>query len=210
MADLKLFTTPPFRANFTNTLFDAEAMDGGPLKYGVMAIWDPRIFTSAHKKQWAAIHAELDALCLAAFKKKWADLPGNFKKGLRPGEEKTSMGDVFENGAMFANLTTKLVPGIVDIEKGPDGKFLQISKKAGNTDEVYSGCWMRATITIYTYDNKGKGVALGLMNAQKLKDGPRLDYRSDASADFANDDEDLAFLDQLEGGEDGETDPFDD
>lgn len=201
MAEVKTFKTPPFRANFTNTLFDADSMDGGPMKYGVMAIWYPERFTDAHKALWKAIHDELDAVSLQAFKKKWSDLPGNFKKGLRPGEEKAAMGEAFE-GATFANLTTKLVPGVVSNVRGPDGKPLPISKKAGNTEEVFSGCWMRATITIYSYDNKGKGVALGLMNAQKLKDGPRLDYRGDAAADFADDDEDQAFLDQLEGGDD--------
>lgn len=206
MAELKTFLTPPFRANFTNTLFDADSMDGGPMKYGVMAIWYPERFTESHKKLWAAIHAELDAVCLQAFKKKWADLPGNFKKGIRPGEEKAAMGDAFKD-AVFANITTKLVPGVVDLAKGADGKPIPISKKAGNTEEVYSGCWMRATITIYTYDNKGKGVALGLMNAQKLKDGPRLDYRGDAAADFAEAEEDQDFLDQLEGADDDEI-PF--
>lgn len=207
MAELKTFLTPPFRANFTNTLFDADSMDGGPMKYGVMAIWYPERFTESHKKLWAAIHAELDAVCLASFKKKWADLPANFKKGIRDGAEKASMGDAFNN-AVFANITTKLVPGVVDLAKGSDGKPIPISKKAGNTEEVYSGCWMRATITIYTYDNKGKGVALGLMNAQKLKDGPRLDYRGDAAADFAEAEEDQDFLDQLEGADDDDEIPF--
>jgi len=208
VADLKTFRTPPFRGNFTNTLFDADSMDGGPLKYGVMAIWYPERFTDVHKKLWADIHAELDAVCLASFKKKWADLPANFKRGIRDGAEKASMGDAFD-GAVFANLTTKLVPGVVDFNKDAKGEPIAISKKAGNTGLVYSGCWMRATITIYTYDNKGKGVALGLMNAQKLKDGKRLDYQGNAAADFKDHDEDQDFLDQLEGGdEDDDEIPF--
>lgn len=207
MAEVKKFLTPPFRANFTNTLFEPESMDGGPLKYGVMAIWYPKRFTKSHQKLWDAIMAELDSVCMAAFKKKWGDLPSNFKRGIRDGSEKQKEeGDAFE-GAVFANLTTKLKPGIVDIAKDENGKPIPITKDAGNMEEIYSGCWMRATATIYTYDNKGKGVALGLMNAQKLADGPRLDYRGNAAADFADAEEDADFLAEIENEMDDEI-PF--
>lgn len=207
MAEVKKFLTPPFRANFTNTLFEAESMDGGPLKYGVMAIWYPGRFTKSHQKLWDAIMAELDSVCMLAFKKKWGDLPGNFKKGIRDGSEKQQQpGDCYD-GAVFANLTTKLRPGVVDIAKDAAGKPIAISKEAGNTDAIYSGCWMRATATIYTYDNKGKGVALGLMNAQKLAEGSRLDNRGNAAADFADQEEDADFLAEVESEVDDEI-PF--
>lgn len=200
--ELKTFMTPPFRGNFTDTLFVPDSMDGGPLKYGVMAIWDPRKFTEKHKALWAAIQAEMDSVSMAAFKKKVADLPANFKRGIRDGEEKLAMGDVFANGAKFANLTTKLIPGVVDIENDPEtGKPMVISEKNGNRALVYSGCLMRAKVTIYHYDNKGKGIALGLMNAQRLGGGPRLDYRGDAAADFADDEEDQDFINQMAEGD---------
>lgn len=187
MAELVKYKTPPFRASFP-ALFVPQSMDGGPLKYGVSAVWDPSKFTEGDKVLWNAIRKGADEACLAKFKKKATELPDNYKKGIRKGEEKADM-EGYGPGKLFANLTTKLRPGVVDIGKNP------IGPEHGNVDEVYPGCWMRATITIYTYDNKGKGYALGLMNAQKIGDGPRLDSRTNAAEDF-DDEVDTSWLEQ--------------
>lgn len=52
--------------------------------------------------------------------------------------------------------------------------------------EVYSGCYMRATLTAYAYDKGGgKGVSFGLQNLMKVKDGEPLSSRATAENDFA-------------------------
>lgn len=70
--------------------------------------------------------------------------------------------------------------------------------KSSITDEedVYSGMWAILSVTFYAYDvNGNRGVACGLNNVMKYKDGERLGGRVSADADFAGldmeDDEDL-------------------
>ena len=171
----KKIVTPVFRVSFPS-VFVASSYDGGPEKFSVAAIWEPGRFTPAEKALWQAMIDLTDEVSLAAFKKKMADLPGNFKKAIRDGAEKADLGGYGE-GKLFANLSSKMRPGIIDIDRTP----------LMNADDFYPGCYARATVTAYSYDNKGKGVALGLQNLQKVKDGERLDSRTDAADDFGDD-----------------------
>lgn len=60
--------------------------------------------------------------------------------------------------------------------------------------EVYSGCYGRVSITFYAFNSNGnKGIACGLNNLQKIRDGEPLDGHTRAEDDFADDDDD--FLD---------------
>ncbi len=188
MAEIKKHVTPVFRLSFPN-LFEAKAMDeNSKPKYGCSAIWTPSKFTESDKKRWKAIMGALDAESKRAFKKAWKSLPANFKTGIRDGAEKENM-EGYGEGTRFANLTTKMRPGVIDAGKN------KISPEEGNQDDIYPGCYCRATVNVYSYDNKGKGVALGLMNIQKVADGERLDSRTDAAEDF-DDDIDDQWLEQ--------------
>ena len=52
-------------------------------------------------------------------------------------------------------------------------------------DEVYSGCFSRVSLNFYAFNSNGnKGVACGLGNIQKIKDGEPLGGRTTASDDF--------------------------
>ena len=52
-------------------------------------------------------------------------------------------------------------------------------------DEVYCGCKVRATLSVFAYDKAGnRGISFGLNNVQKLGDGERLDGRLRAEDDF--------------------------
>ncbi len=176
MAEIKKYVTPVFRLSFPH-LFEAKGFDGSAPKYGLSAVWHPAKFTAGDKKRWKAMMQALDAESRSRFKKAWKDLPANFKRGVRDGAEKADL-EGYGEGTRFANITTQMRPGVIDIEKN------KIAPEEGNADEIYPGCWCRATVTVYSYDNKGKGVALGLMNVQKIKDGERLDSRTDAAEDF--------------------------
>ena len=59
--------------------------------------------------------------------------------------------------------------------------------------EVYSGCYGRISVNFYGYNSNGnRGVAAGLGNIQKLKDGEALSSRTNAEDDFeAVEDEDF-------------------
>ena len=51
--------------------------------------------------------------------------------------------------------------------------------------EVYSGCYGRISVNFYGYNSNGnRGVAAGLGNIQKLKDGEALSSRTNAEDDF--------------------------
>ena len=52
-------------------------------------------------------------------------------------------------------------------------------------EEVYSGCYGRVSLNFYAFNSNGnKGVACGLGNIQKIKDGESLGNRSTAAEDF--------------------------
>lgn len=170
--------TPVFRVSFP-VLFEAKSFDGGAAKFSVSAVWDPSRFTAKEKQLWDEMVGLADAVSMDRFKKKMNDLPGNFKKAIRDGAEKADLAGYGE-GLLFANLSSKMRPGIIDRDRTP----------ITEADEVYPGCYARATITAYSYDNKGKGVAFGLQNIQKIADGERLDSRTDAAEDFGDDDVD--------------------
>lgn len=194
MAESKKLMTPVFRVSFP-AVANPESMDDGPMKYGVSAVFVLEKFTAKDKQRWKALHAALDQASKEKFKKAWKDLPANFKKGLRDGEERSHL-EGFGAGTMFANLTTKSRPGVVD----KDGHPL-------DPNAIYAGCWCRATVGVYSYDNRGKGVAIGLNNLQFIADGPRLDGRTNAEDDFAGEGVDDEWLEQDEG-DDG-PDPLD-
>ena len=84
-------------------------------------------------------------------------------------------------GCMFINANSSAAPGIVDAGRQP---ILERS-------EVYSGVYGRASITLYAFNSNGnRGIACGLNNLQKIRDGEPLGSRSRAEDDFAADDGD--------------------
>jgi hypothetical protein len=61
--------------------------------------------------------------------------------------------------------------------------------------EVYSGVYARVSINFYAFNSNGnRGIACGLGNIQKIRDGEPLGGRSSAAEDFASDYEDDDFL----------------
>jgi hypothetical protein len=203
MTDVKKVVTPVFRISFP-ALFEAKAMEGSKPKYGCAAVFTPSKFSKSDKKRWKTVMALLDDASKAKFKKAWKDLPANIKRGMRDGAEKADL-EGYGEGTRFANITSQMRPGVIDADKEP------ISPEHGNAEKIYPGCYCRATVTAYSYDNKGKGVALGLQNIQKVADGERLDSRTDAAEDF-DDDIDDKWLDEAgdetDGDDDDEEIPF--
>ena len=64
-----------------------------------------------------------------------------------------------------------------------------------DTSELYSGIYGRASINFYAFNTNGnKGIACGLNNLQKLRDGEPLGGKSRAEDDFSDDDDDDDFL----------------
>ena len=56
--------------------------------------------------------------------------------------------------------------------------------------EVYSGCYARVSVNFYAFNSNGnRGIACGLNNLQKIRDGEPLGGRASAESDFADEDD---------------------
>lgn len=78
-------------------------------------------------------------------------------------------------GHYFINANSKTAPQIVD----------KAVKPILDREEVYSGCYGRVSLNFYAFNSNGnKGVACGLGNIQKIKDGESLGNRTTAAEDF--------------------------
>ena len=188
--------TPPFRVSFPS-VFEASSFEGSKPKYSVVGLWYPKKFDDKQKALWRAIHVELDKATKEKFKKAYKDLPPNFKKAIRDGEEKSHL-EGYGAGCMFGTMSSLQRPGVIDRNKDI----------ITDSSVLYPGCWARATVTVYAYDNKGKGVALGLHNIQKLGEGENFSGRAAADEDFGDDASEV--WDDPEAGGDADEDFKDD
>lgn len=100
-------------------------------------------------------------------------MPG-LKMPLRDGDEDRPDNPEYAD-SMFINCSSKIKPGIVDKDLNP----------IMSQDEFYSGCYGRASINFYAFNNAGnRGIACGLNNLQKLADGEALAGGASAEEDF--------------------------
>lgn len=106
------------------------------------------------------------------------------KTPLRDGDESFPEDESYA-GYMFLNANNTQKPGIVDAD----------CQAIIDPDEVYSGCFGRASINFYAFNSNGnKGIACSLNNLQKIKDGERLGGHASAAEDFADEDDLEDFL----------------
>ena len=120
--------------------------------------------------------AAIEAAKQAGLSKFGGKIPANLKLPLRDGDTEREDDEVYA-GKYFINANAKTKPGIVD--------------KGGNpiidTTEFYSGCYGHASITFYAFNTSGnKGIACGLNNLMKTRDGEMLGGRASAEDDFAD------------------------
>jgi hypothetical protein len=164
-------TTPEFRVSFAH-VFKPSAYEGQEPKYSVVMLF-PK---STDIKALKIAAAEAVKAKYGEDKTKW---PKNLKLPFRDGDVPT--GDREEPldgyaGHYFVNATSKERPDLVD------GKLSPIAETDGT---FYSGCYAHATINAYCYDVSGnKGVAFGLNNIQKLRDGKSFAGKKAAVDDF--------------------------
>lgn len=105
--------------------------------------------------------------------------PKNCKIPLRDGDKERPGDEVFK-GCYFMTASAKTRPGVIDLY----GRDLT---EPGREEEVYSGMLANVSVTFFAFNTSGnKGIACGLNNVQKVKDGERLGGRISATADFAD------------------------
>ena len=127
-------------------------------------------------------------------KKARAEVGKKVVSPLRNGNDEKEDDEIYSNTIFFsANSGSK--PGVV-------GRDL---KPIIEMDEIYPGCIIRASVNFYAYDFKGKkGVACGLGNVMKVKDGEQIGGKASAESDFAE------FADNSGSGNSGSEESGDD
>ena len=179
----KVITGVNTRWSYVNA-WEPKSINGGAPKYSVSLII-PKSDTKTLEKIRAAIQA--------AYEEGQSKLKGNgrsvpalsaLKTPMRDGDAERPDDEAYAN-SYFVNANSGTAPGIVDADRNP---ILERS-------EVYSGVYGRASINFYAFNSNGnKGIACGLNNLQKIRDGEPLGGKSRAEDDFAEEDED-DFLD---------------
>lgn len=160
------------RLSYAN-VWEAVSINGGTPKYSVSLI-----IPKSDTKTIEAINAAVDVAIKEGAAKFGGKIPNKavLKLPLRDGDVERD--DEAYKGAYFVNANSTSAPQIVD-------RAVQPILDRG---EVYSGCYARVSINFYAFNSNGnRGIACGLGNIQKVRDGEPLGGKSSAAADFATD-----------------------
>ena len=160
------------RLSYAN-IWEPASVNGGTPKYSVSLI-----IPKSATKPIAAINAAVDAASKQGAAKFGGKSPNKaaLKLPLRDGD--TEREDEAYKDSYFVNANSTTAPQIVDRAVQP---ILDRS-------EVYSGCYARVSVNFYAFNSNGnRGIACGLGNIQKIRDGEPLGGRTSAADDFATD-----------------------
>ena len=168
--------------------WEPDSVNGGDPKYSVSAI-----IPKSDTKTINAIKAAVEQAKKDSISKWGGKIPANLKLPLRDGDIDRPDDEAYANSYFF-NANSRQAPQVVDSHVQP---ILDQS-------EVYSGCYGKISVTFYGYNSNGnRGIAAGLGNIQKLRDGESLGGRTTAAEDFETE-EDEDFLAYLIKGRVGE------
>lgn len=170
--------TGKVRFSFVN-VFEARAFgENQDPKYSVMLL-----IPKSDAGTIARIKKAIDAAAAKGLSTKFGGkLPAILKTTLKDADKDMDQdGEIFADkwdytaGHYIINVSSKNAPQIVDENLNP----------IIDPTEFYSGCYGRASINFFAYNNNGnKGISAGLNNLQKLEDGEPLGSFSTAEQDF--------------------------
>lgn len=172
--------TGEVRLSYVNLWEPKASLGGGKEKYSASVI-----IPKSDKKTLEAIQKAIDAAIEEGIGKFGGKKPNlkTIKLPLRDGDEERD--DEAYKNSYFLNANSITQPQIVDRRVQP----------IVETSEIYSGIYARVSLNFYAFNTNGnKGVAVGLGNVQKLRDGDPLGGRTNASDDFDSLDEEDDFL----------------
>lgn len=159
-------------------LFTPEAVaDGGDKKYSVSVI-----IPKSNTKLVNAVKAAIEAAIQAGLPKFGGKRPATLKTPLRDGDAERPDDEAYAD-SYFINATSRTKPGIVKAMK-VNGKSRLV--EVTNEEEIYSGCYGYVSVNFFAFNNAGnRGIAAGLNNVLKTKDGSFLGGKASAQSDFA-------------------------
>ena len=157
--------------------WEPTSINGGPERYSVSVL-----IPKDDKETVKAINDAVDAAIEEGIAKFGGKKPNKaaIKLPLRDGD--TEREDEAYAGHWFINANSKTAPQIVD----------KAVKPILDRDEMYSGCYARVSLNFHAFNSNGnKGIACGLGNIQKIRDGESLGGRSSAADDFSTEEDDV-------------------
>lgn len=166
--------TGKVRFSYVNIFKSRSFREGQDAKYSICLL-----IPKDDKKTVAKIRAAIEEAVQEGISSKWGGKkPKNLRLPLRDGDEERAEEAAEYEDMFFMNANSNTKPGIVDKDLN----------EILDPDEVYSGCWGRASVNFFAYDSNGnRGIGCGLNNIQKLKDGERLGAaRASAEYDFGD------------------------
>ena len=165
--------TGPVRLSYEH-VWEAQSINGGTPKYG-----GSLLIRKDDTETVENMNAAIDAAIQQGIGKFGGKIPprASLKLPLRDGD--TERDDEAYKGCYFVNANSTTPPQIVDRSVQP----------ILDREEVYSGCYVRASLNFYAFNSNGnKGIACGLGNIQKVRDGEHLGGKTTAAQDFTTDD----------------------
>ena len=177
----KVITGLNTRWSYAN-VWEAKSINGGTPKFSVSLIISKDDTVTVNKIKAAIQSAYEEGQSKLKGSGKTVPALSVLKTPLRDGDLERPDDEAYA-GCYFINANSASAPGIVDADRQP----------VIDRSEVYSGVYGRASINFYAFNSNGnKGIACGLNNLQKIKDGEPLGGKSRAEDDFAtSDDEDF-------------------
>lgn len=161
------------RLSYAN-IWQAKSINGGTPKFSTSVLIS---------KSDAVTISRVKKAIQAAYEEGEGKLKGNgksvpplatLKTPMRDGDVERPDDPAYE-GHWFVNANSGTAPGVVDINRQP----------IIDTSEIYSGVYARVSLSFYAFNSNGnKGIACGLQNIQKVRDGESLGGRTKAEDDF--------------------------
>ena len=177
----KVITGANTRWSYAN-VWEPKAMEGGKPKFSVSLIIPKSDSVTVGKIRSAIEEAYRDGQSKLKGNGKSVPALSTLRTPLRDGDLERPDDPAYAN-AYFVNANSASAPGVVDANRN------EILDKS----QVYSGCYGRASISFYAFNANGnRGIACGLNNLQKIRDGEPLGGKASAESDFATEpDEDF-------------------
>lgn len=161
------------RLSYAN-IWTAKSINGGAPKFST-SILIPKSDTATVQKIKAAIQAAYDE-GQGKLRGTGKSVPAlsALKTPLRDGDSERPDDEAYA-GHWFINANSNTAPGVVDMNRQP----------ILDTSEIYSGVYARVSLSLYAFNSNGnRGIACGLQNVQKIRDGESLGGKAKAEDDF--------------------------
>ncbi|MGT2965300.1 DUF2815 family protein [Streptococcus acidominimus] len=160
----------PARFSYAN-IWEPHSINGSNPKYSISLIIPKSDVATLKQIQGAVEQAKQEGVAKFGGK-----IPANLKLPLRDGDIERPDDEAYQN-SYFINCNSVQKPQVVDANV----------QAILDQSEVYSGCYGRVSVTFYAFNiNGNRGIAAGLGNVQKLRDGEPLGGRMRAEDEFTS------------------------